>query len=222
MRILTLDISSKMGWAVLEGDPGEDATPVIKHNGRITLQALGYENVAAVGPYPWSFLSVARLLTQEVTTLYRTYEPDKIVIEDTNESRNRYAQKLLEFIHCTVLQSFSGFQESKVVYIPVGSWRSALELKMSKEDRKNNAQVSKARKMGVAKKELGVKGRVTKKHLAIRFVADTYGIKLKVKDNDIADAICLGVAFLRGARPSEGLYGAKQRDEREPEVYTRQ
>lgn len=208
MKILTLDISSKTGWAVLVGEPGPDAKPEIIAKGRTTLQDLGFVNVAAAGDYPWSFITVAHMIAEAVDRFYREHQPDVIVIEDTSESRNRYAQKLLEFIHCIVLQKFAGLRRDLIVYVPVGYWRSALELRLSKDDKKNNAAISKAKKEGVAKKDLGLKGKVTKKHLALRFVDLHYGLKLKVKDNDIADAICLGVGYLRGARISEGLHGS--------------
>lgn len=206
MKILCLDISTKTGWAVLRGEPADGVVPEVVVHGRLTLQALGLANVAAAGDYPWGFLGVGHLFADAFDRLYREHQPDAIVIEDTSESRNRYAQKLLEFIHCIVLQKFAGLRHDLIVYIPVGYWRSALELRLNKDDKKNNAAISKAKKEGVAKKDLGLKGRVTKKHLALRFVAATFGLKFKVKDNDIADAICLGVGYLRGARISEGIH----------------
>jgi hypothetical protein len=81
---------------------------------------------------------------------------------------------------------------------------------MSKDDKINNKVLKKAKELAAAtkskldKSKVGIKGAVTKKHLAIRFVNATYGLDLKVKDNDIADAICLGAAYLNGARTCDG------------------
>lgn len=204
MKILSLDISSKTGWVLLEGTPGPEALPKILLSGRKTLQDFGHEKVANAGQYPWSFITVSKLFASFVGYLHEEHKPDVVVIEDTSESRNRFAQKLLEFIHYAVLTQLMG---QNVVYVQVGSWRAVLDLRMTAEDKKNNKLVSRAKKTGRSKAELGVKGKVTKKHLALRFVERHFGVKLKVKDNDIADAICLGTAYLRGARPSEGLYG---------------
>lgn len=211
MKILSFDISSKTGWALLEGDRAPDAVPSILERGRVTVQDLGFESVIAAGQYPWSFIDVARAMAGQIVELTRKYEPDHIVIEDTSESKNRFAQKLLEWIHfatlTAMLAAFGGLVAEKLTYVQVGSWRSTLDLRMSKADKKNNASVSAAKRAGVSKASLGLKGKVTKKHLALRFVEEKFKLKLKVKDNDIADSICLGTAYLRGARPSEGLHG---------------
>jgi hypothetical protein len=52
-----------------------------------------------------------------------------------------------------------------------------------------------------------VKGKVTTKHLAVRLVNSVYGLGLKQKDNNDADAICLGLAFFAGAQPCDGAMG---------------
>ena len=75
-------------------------------------------------------------------------------------------------------------------------WRKILGLKMSKEDRKNNAKVNKANREGKSKKELGLRGRVTVKHLSINFSNSFYGLNLKIKDNNQSDAIGLASAWI--------------------------
>lgn len=47
------------------------------------------------------------------------------------------------------------------------------------------------------KEEGKVKGKVGTKQLSVNFVNETFSLKLKLKDNDIADAICLGAAFIK-------------------------
>lgn len=39
--------------------------------------------------------------------------------------------------------------------------------------------------------------KVTYKHLAVKYVNDTFNLKLKTKDNDLADAVCLASYFLK-------------------------
>ena len=65
-------------------------------------------------------------------------------------------------------------------------WRKILEMRLSKEQKENNKLVSK-----------GVKrGRITKKHLSVEMANARFNLKLKLKDNDIADACNLAVACL--------------------------
>jgi hypothetical protein len=65
-------------------------------------------------------------------------------------------------------------------------WRKILEMRLSKDQKENNKLVSK-----------GVKrGRVTKKHLSVNMTNTKFGLKLKLKDNDISDAILLGLAYI--------------------------
>jgi hypothetical protein len=54
------------------------------------------------------------------------------------------------------------------------------------------------------KKALGLKGRVTKKHVAVIEANRRFGLDFKQKDNDIAEAILLGVAYLSGAPICDG------------------
>jgi hypothetical protein len=56
----------------------------------------------------------------------------------------------------------------------------------------------------VDKKSLGIKGEVTPKHLAVAFVNENYGLNFIVKDNDIADAICMGTSYLKGVKLCNG------------------
>ncbi len=129
--------------------------------------------------------------------------PDEIVIEETNKGKNRYTQKILEFTHKAVLIELSGCS-FKLSYISTSIWRNKLGQKASKEDIKNNKLVNKANREGKSKKSLGLTGKITPKHRAIRHVNETFNLNLKMKDNDKADAICLGEAYLAGAEICDG------------------
>lgn len=206
MRVLALDISTHAGFAVLDGEMGQK--PRLECMG--VVQNL--ETVLAQGPYPWCYVTAASKLSLQLWNLAFKYKPDVVVIEETNLGKNRYTQKLLEFIHFdTLMQLHTLLDTLKVVYISSSGWRSNLGLSMSKDDKKNNARLSKAKRAAadtgtkLDKKALGVRGRVKQKHLAIRYVNENFGLSLKVKDNDIADAICLGTAYFNNASLCDGV-----------------
>lgn len=204
MKILALDLSTKTGFALFEGEELLDYgqmkldRPILAH---------------AYGVYPWCYTEAADEVARTVLDLVVTHQPQLIVIEETNLGKNRYAQKTLEFIHCSVLRTLRlRSQEGlKLVYLSSSSWRKALELTLTKEDKKNNSKLSKAKAFAEAsstkldKKTLGIRGRINKKHIALRFVNQHFNLNLKVKDNDTADAICLGLAYSRGAVPCDGI-----------------
>jgi hypothetical protein len=204
MKVLGLDISTSAGWAFLE-----DAQLV--SFGHIGLKKTVHE----YGSYPWNYLDAANEMATLLFEKVQVINPDMIVIEETNLGKSRYSQKLLEFIHLSLMSRLSIWRDMRpgrsVVYLSSSTWRQALGLQMSKEDKRNNAKLSKAKKIATEsgakldKKALGVRGKINKKHLALRYVNETYGLNLKVKDNDAADAICLGAAFLRGAEPCDGV-----------------
>ena len=95
---------------------------------------------------------------------------------------------------------------SKVVYVNTSDWRKVIGGNLTKADKAMNIKVRKLKKAGnkEALKALGVRGKVTKKHVAIRYVNATFGLDLKMKDNDIADAICQGTAYFLGVKHCDG------------------
>jgi hypothetical protein len=208
VKVLALDISTSAGWAVFV-----DAQ--LSRFGRIELP----KTIREYHPkYPWSYVLGTKEMATKLHALVIQIRPDVIVIEETNLGRNRYSQKVLEFIHCNFLRILEcvtvGICNPEIVYLSSSVWRRALALEMSAEDRRNNSKLSraksKAKKAGekLDKGALGVKGRINKKHLAVRYVNDAFSLDLKMKDNDTADAICLGAAYLSGkATPCDGVMG---------------
>ncbi|MDE2425744.1 MAG: hypothetical protein KGO96_07540 [Elusimicrobia bacterium] len=83
-------------------------------------------------------------------------------------------------------------------------WRKTLELRLSKDDKKNNKKVNEAKRSNKSKKELGLKGKITWKHLSVRMVNELFGLNLRQKENDQSDAILLGLAYIKGAKICEG------------------
>jgi hypothetical protein len=210
-RILALDVSSKTGFAVLDVD--EDSNPV-----GIQLSDCGLIRMPVpldeAGIYPWNYITSSKKMGAELCKLVAKYGPRVVVIEETNRGKQRYSQKLLEFLHGALLNNLSnitnGVQTPAVFYLSTSEWRSRLGIRLSKEDKKNNGKLNRAKRIAggnirlVDKKSLGIRGKVTPKHLAVKHVNEEFGLNFKVKDNDIADSICLGEAFALGARPCDG------------------
>lgn len=187
MITLALDLSTKTGWAVFTG-------AALTKSGRFIVPP----NALA---YPASYVDRAAKVAQECAKLAALYKPDAIVIEETNNSKSRYTQKLLEFIHLAVLQIIS---PTPTFYINTSEWRRVLNVNLTPADKLNNANLSKAKKAGVSKKALGIKGKVTKKHVSVRVANARFSLTLKVSDNDIADAICVGAAYVAGCAVCTG------------------
>lgn len=202
-KVLALDLSTKTGWALLSGPQ-----PVsVEGYGKIEVAPFSTEGV-----YPWNYVAGAAAVAGQVRSLIEEHGSDiYVVIEETNLGRSRYAQKALEFIHHAALEEIKKLvPPEKVVYISSSAWRLTLQLRLTAADRAANKKLKEAsavaKKTGkkLDKKALGVTGRVTQKHLSVRWVNEHFGLELKMKDNDIADAICLGTAFLRGAKTCDG------------------
>lgn len=199
MKVLSFDISTKTGWA-------------FKENGQLVeFDSFSLEQpIFAYGDYPWNYDTTSELIALKLWEIVIRHQPDVIVIEETNLGKSRYAQKTLEFIHKAFLNKIRGWS-GKIIYLSSSSWRQVLGLQMSKDDKKNNAKLSKASKVAegygvkLDKKKLGIRGKVTKKHLSIRYVNQKYGLNLKIKQNDVSDAICLADAYEAGATPCDGV-----------------
>lgn len=205
MRILCIDLSLHCGYAVLESETQNPSK-------LITYGTIHYEgtSIKDYDNYPWSYINVIQSHISNVMWKVREHCPDIIVIEETNRGKARYTQKVLEFLHYEFLHSVRKERpDLSVVYLDTSHWRSVLGIWMNKDQKKQNAKLSAAKRQGpialkAMKQQLGVKGRVNKKHVAIAHVNQVFGLSLKVKENDAADAICLGLAYLKGAKPSNG------------------
>lgn len=207
MRVLVFDISTSTGWALLEGEMG--SVPRIIETGIVSND----KPVSDFGDFPYSYYFAAKSIATGLKDLFlnteRVRAVDVLVIEEINKPGrfgNRYSQKILDFIHCLVLQWLGARSDVKVVYVNTSDWRKVIGGNLTKADKAMNIKVRKLKKAGnkEALKALGVRGKVTKKHVAIRYVNSTFGLDLKMKDNDIADAICQGTAFFLGVKHCDG------------------
>lgn len=212
MKVLALDVATKTGFAVFDKDEDLEQGVLVEH-GLLKMPQTIKEMVEA---YPWNYIHATQQMAKQLTDLVARVQPDVIVIEETNLGKQRYTQKLLEFLHNALLTSLEKYPETygmmtpKVYYLSSRVWRSVLGLQMTKDDKKNNKALRVAKERAemfgvtVDKKAIGVKGKVGWKHLSVRFVNDKFDLKFKQKDNDVADAICLAIAFAAGAEPSTG------------------
>lgn len=181
MHILSLDISTKTGWAYFEKG-------VLKDSGlfKIDTSNLWLTKKPTTHPeYPLNFLKASEEMGQKIQGLLDTKEPHLVVIENVTLGRNRDAQRILEFCHKAALDRCVT-KGVKVVYMNPSKWRSICKIKFSEEEKEKNKQV----KLGM------LKGKVSKKHLSVNFANNRFGLNLKVSTgNDIADAINLGLAM---------------------------
>lgn len=169
------------------------------------------QSILSFGEYPWCYSAAAASIAGRLAELAERFRPDVIVVEETNLGRNRYTQKILEFIHQELLRLLRPL-DIPVRYINTGEWRRVAGVSISALERKNNDRLNRARRLhretgitlAAAKKKLGVKGKVTKKHVSVRFINELYDFDWKLKDNDTAEAICLGIAFFKGASFCDG------------------
>lgn len=199
---LSIDLSLKPGFAWLE----VLSRSTINHLG--SAQA-DYPDEAA-GGYPKGLIRrvefvIDRLFRDLTPHVERHGIPDRIVIEETNLGRaNGRSQKVLEWLHlvlCLELES-RGWLD-RVSYVYPSAWRKAINLQLSPEQKANNRVLSKMKSLGktshAEKVARGIKGKITKKHLAVQKANDLFDLDLKRKDEDRADAICLGVGAALGA-----------------------
>lgn len=204
MKIIALDISTSAGWALLQGEMGQQ--PTILKTGLVKNP----KTVAGYGKYPYSYWFAANSVSMGMADLLPREEwlgLDAVIVEETNLGRARYTQKILEFTHCITLAQLADLGVAdRVKYINTGDWRRTLGIQLTKEDKRNNLRVRRAKQSGNRDilKALGIRGKIGKKHLALRYVYENFGLALKVKDDDIADAICLGTAYFLGSPLCDG------------------
>lgn len=173
--IASFDISTKTGFAAMDNDE--------------SLIAYGTYHIAepafpVEGPSDYVFIQQSESLANFIVNFANEHKADTIVIEQTNQGKNRVTQKQLEFLHYGVLRElYLAKLNHKIMYVNTSEWRSGLGIKMSKDQRKHNKLV----------KAKTARGKITAKHLAVQYVNRKYGLKLRQKDNDQADAICMAL-----------------------------
>lgn len=176
MKILGLDVSTKTGYAVIsDGNLLEE--------GLLKADEVIYDDRVE----DFALLTRATIMVGKILEVIKLHKPDMIFVEQTNAGKFRSSQKQLEFIHCVLLDELYQISSPEndyvrvLRYVDTSQWRSNLGIKLSKDERKHNKKV----------KSKEARGKITPKHLTVRWANSTYGLALKLKDNDRADAIAL-------------------------------
>lgn len=188
-RILSLDISTKLGYCLATSSDEGFKLETYGQSPKIE-----YPKV----PYPVGYVMWAEQCFSNILKLIKEHKPTILVIEETAaNSKSSHSQKILEWIHFLVA---SHIRDTKIdsVYLMTGTWRKAVESKMTKEERLRNKAVKDQKEKTGKKLAYGqdgkVMGKVTKKHVAIRTVKQLFDLDFKMKDNDLADAILIAYA----------------------------
>lgn len=199
-RILSLDMSTKTGWALLESS----STGVnLEEYGKIAKTA------EPPGQYPINYVDWAYQVFGEIVDLIDRLAPDVLVIEETaSGSKNIYSQKILEWIHFLVAKLI---KESRIeaTYLLTEQWRRETGCLMSKEESRRNKEVREYKKK--IEKATGTKptvaydingkriGLVNRKHVNIRRANEVFGEflrePLRKKDEDTADSLMLAYCY---------------------------
>lgn len=213
MTLLALDISTKTGWALFEnGAP-------------IKYGLLSREVSWDVDEYPKNFVIATKEMVDKIISLVESLpQVTEIAVEETNKTGrfgSRHSQKILEFIH----HEFNRRLFSSIIsvkYINTSDWRKTLKLSVaearkaakpfqkqladmkralsSEQDRKRKSSLKKQiQEFTKDLKKKCIHGKIDKKSISVAYVNATFGFDFKKGDNDITDAICLGVAYDKGA-----------------------
>lgn len=116
----------------------------------------------------------------------RSYDLQDIVIEELNSNKGgQKTIKALAWIHGFLINAI-GVENFKYTFMTSAIWRSKLGLKYTDEQKLHNKKLPKRDK-----------NRITFKHLAIIKINEIYGTEFEYEDNDLVEAIGIGVAFLK-------------------------
>lgn len=159
-------------------------------------------STAGISKLPKLLLKLRKLeiLADLIYKLVNKYTPKKIVIEEICMGKNRISQKTLDGFHFLVLSRLKEqLREDIIDFIDVSMWRKILDIKLSVQDKINNKS---ARKLNQVIHLKHPKLRIVGwKNLSCRFVNKEFGKKLYcnkvITDGDEADAICIGLAYLK-------------------------
>jgi Holliday junction resolvasome RuvABC endonuclease subunit len=193
-RVLALDVSSKTGWCL-----------ILSHmDGSFSLEAYGQvpKIPCPDEKYPDSYVTWAYLCYDPIEKLFNEYAPDVLVVEETTKSKNSFSQKILEFAHF-LLAKLIKETGIKNVYLQTGEWRKQVGSYMNNDEKKRNKEITRYKEEHGTKlardKSNKVIGKITKKHVSIRRANEIFGsyfkTPLRKKDEDAADALCIGMAY---------------------------
>lgn len=205
-KLLCIDLSTTCtGWAVFCLD-----TKKLLDYGTIKPDKKGMSKL----DYPTKQLRVMQSIASQIMSLvYRIdgfaidgskNEIKMILIEEVNRHKSRMSGKTLDGMHWILMDALANDRDTnyiaRVRYRDSDGetgWRQRLNLRLSENDKKLNAERNKMNKKLKAKDQFPI---INKKHLAARYVNSKLGLGFDVDqnatDNDIVDAIGLGLSEL--------------------------
>lgn len=214
--IISLDLSGKPGYAILK-----DGIRLSSGTSKPSRDLSVIKDV-----YPWTYIrfaeEVSQLLLERLDFQlqgfkYHPRDINAVVIEETTSSSQNYSQKRLEFIHYAVLKLLRTYcKNAEFFYIRDGVWKSLTQARLTKDEKNNNAKISrlkaKKRKENPELKKIIVKKdtkgnqvrKITEKDAYIRRANEVFGLDLQREDEDQAAALLLGLAYFLGAPKCDG------------------
>lgn len=223
--VVALDLSEKPGFAIYHDGKLIRSGTIFNEWKKADLGPYPFNYLEAA-------YKVVESISQQV--LYEQFDlkPESldIVCEETTASQNNYSQKSIEFIHYRLaefVKNLRNISNINIHYVRTGIWRGKVGAVQTKEERNYNAKISRQKKKkkeaflkenpGVEKvpsfrAKLDVDGsgkakvvrRLDEKDYALRVVKERFGLELTYEQNDQADAICLGLAFIEGCPTCDG------------------
>jgi Holliday junction resolvasome RuvABC endonuclease subunit len=199
-KVLSLDISTKTGWAFLESS--QEGMKLFDYG---TLEQIHKPD----GKYPDVYVDWSISCFYEIVSLITKFKPDVLVIEETSKgSKNALSQKILEYLHYN-LACYIKITKIRSTYILTEQWRREIGCKMNDSEKARNKEVrdfKKAYKKKTGKstsiaydsnqKRIGLIGR---KHINIRRVSEIFEGQLRSvlrrKDEDLADGLGLAACY---------------------------
>jgi len=203
--ILSLDLSTKTGYAVVEYDSSGVKDIIDKGALEQIPCPPGYS-------YPLNYVMWANICYGYISEILNKYQGRGIylAIEETAKgARDNMAQKILEFIHFKVAEYIDPFIDIGSFvkerpfkdhrYFMTEEWRRITGCQQNAEEKRHNAKRSRRKKKqgkSLVRDEDGkIMGRVTKKHVNVRRANEVFGLELILKQEDIADALLINYAY---------------------------
>jgi len=200
-KYISLDISTNTGYAIFDNTKLLDYGVFTRKVKEYKADVKNYKDLPEI--YPDNFLETADVITAECMKLITNNQIDLVIIEHPENGKQRFSQRLLEWTHLTLVRALKDAQVP-FKYILVSDWRGHVKcyLKYWPEHQTWNKEVRKAKAKAIPT-EKGTKvpkiegkrvSATNQKKLSILIANQHYLIN--VKDNNIADAINTGRAYI--------------------------
>lgn len=188
MKLLALDLSTAAsGWSFwFEGK-------LLKYGVFEPVLPKGHSKLK----YPHRSIVTINSMVDQLMQLTLDLEPNMVLIEEIvlGGKGSMVSSKVLAGLHFVYICRLNKISNPPSLEFKSPSvWRSQLGLKLT-EDQKELNKILKADNYTAKKTKTKQTALITAKDLAIDYVHQKYNMDLRLDQNDIADAICLGESF---------------------------